>query len=60
MHRTGTKHIVRHMQKSVVQWSVISKFTCIAEQFQQIQLNTSNIAAVNTQPEDFKIALLLY
>ena len=29
MHRTGTKHIVRHMQKSVVQRSVISKFTCI-------------------------------
>ena len=29
MHRTGTKHFVRHMQKSVVQWSVISKFTCI-------------------------------
>ena len=29
MHRTGTKHIVCHMQKSVVQWSVISKFTCI-------------------------------
>ena len=29
MHWTGTKHIVRHMQKSVVQWSVISKFTCI-------------------------------
>ena len=29
MHRTGTKHIVRHMRKSVVQWSVISKFTCI-------------------------------
>ena len=28
MHRTGTKHIVRHMLKSVVQWSVISKFTC--------------------------------
>ena len=28
MHRTGTKHIVRHMQKSVVQWSVLSKFTC--------------------------------
>ena len=27
MHRTGTKHIVRHMQRSVVQWSVISKFT---------------------------------
>ena len=29
MHRTGAKHIVRHMQKSVIQWSVISKFTCI-------------------------------
>ena len=29
MHQTGTKHIVRHMQKTVVQWSVISKFTCI-------------------------------
>ena len=29
MHQTGTKHIVRHMGKSVVQWSVISKFTCI-------------------------------
>ena len=29
MHRTGTKHIVRYMQKFVVQWSVISKFTCI-------------------------------
>ena len=31
MHRTGTKHIVRHMQKSVVQWSVISKFACIMQ-----------------------------
>ena len=29
MHGTGPKHIVRHSQKSVVQWSVISKFTCI-------------------------------
>ena len=29
MHRTGTKHIIRHMQNSVKQWSVISKFTCI-------------------------------
>ena len=29
MHGTGTKHIVRHSQKSVVQWSVISKFTCM-------------------------------
>ena len=28
MHGTGTKHIVHHRQKSVVQWSVISKFTC--------------------------------
>ena len=30
MHQTGTKHVVRHMQKSVIQWSVISKFTCSA------------------------------
>ena len=30
MHQTGTKHIVRHMQRSVVQLSVISKFTCIS------------------------------
>ena len=29
MHRTGTKHSVRHMRKSVKQWSVISKFTCV-------------------------------
>ena len=29
MHGTGTKHIVRHRQKSVVQWSIISKFACI-------------------------------
>ena len=29
MHGIGTKHIVRHRQKSVVQWSVISKFACI-------------------------------
>ena len=28
MHGTGTKHIARHRQKSVVQWSVISKFAC--------------------------------
>ena len=28
MHGTGTKHIVRHSQKSGVQWSVISEFTC--------------------------------
>ena len=28
MHVTGTKHIVRHRRKSVVQWSVISKFAC--------------------------------
>ena len=34
--------------------------TNIAEQFQQIQLNTSTIAAINTQPEDFKIVLLLH
>ena len=30
MHRNGTKHIIRHMQKSVIQWFVISKFTCIS------------------------------
>ena len=30
MHRTRAKHIVRHMQKSVVQWSVKSEFTCIS------------------------------
>ena len=29
MYGTGTKHIVRHSQKSGVQWSVISEFTCI-------------------------------
>ena len=27
MHGTGTKHIVCHRQKSVLQWSVICKFT---------------------------------
>ena len=30
MHRTETKHIVRHRHRCVVQWSVISKFTCIS------------------------------
>ena len=29
MHGTGTRHIVRRSQKSVVQWSIISKFSCI-------------------------------
>ena len=29
MHGTGTKHIVRHNQKSVVQWSDVAEFTCI-------------------------------
>ena len=28
MHGTRTKHLVRHRRKSVLQWSVISKFTC--------------------------------
>ena len=43
MQRTRTKHIVRHMQKPVVQWSVISKFTCtigwipICQVFSQFQ-----------------------
>ena len=31
MHGTGTKHLVRHRRKSVLQWSVISKFTCIGK-----------------------------
>ena len=35
MNRTGTKHIVCHMKKSVVQWSVISKFTCIINRYHQ-------------------------
>ena len=38
MHRTGTKHIVRHMQKSVVQWSVISKFTCILQRIAYLNI----------------------
>ena len=29
MHGTGTKHIVRHSQKSGVQWSGVAEFTCI-------------------------------
>ena len=29
MHGTGNKHIVRHSQKSVVQWSGVAEFTCI-------------------------------
>ena len=29
IHGTGTKHIVRHSQKSVVQWSRVAEFTCI-------------------------------
>ena len=28
MHGTGTKHIVCHSQKSVVQWSGVAEFTC--------------------------------
>ena len=39
MLRTGTKHIVHHMQKSVVQWSVISKFTCISDFRRKYYLN---------------------
>ena len=29
VHGTGTKHIVRYSQKSVVQWSSVADFTCI-------------------------------
>ena len=44
MHPTGIKHIVRHMQKSVVQWSVISKFTCIyiIRCYLTVELKSSN------------------
>ena len=31
MHGTGTKHIVRHSQKSSVLWSGVAEFTCIKE-----------------------------
>ena len=37
MHRTGTKHVVRHLQKSVIQWSVISKFTCICSWYTDLK-----------------------
>ena len=29
MHGTGTKHIVRHSQKSGIQWHGVAEFTCI-------------------------------
>ena len=29
MHEIGTKHNIRHSQKSGVQWSGVAKFTCI-------------------------------
>ena len=32
MHGTGTKHIVCHSQKSGIQWSFISEFTCIRKE----------------------------
>ena len=57
MHRTGTRHIVRHMQKSVIQWSVISKFTCNSTLASSIpgnsvrhtyQLGNGNIQGVET------------
>ena len=38
MHGTGTKHIVRHTQKSVVQWSGVAEFTCIFIYIQNIIL----------------------
>ena len=41
MHQTATKHIVRHMQKNVVQWYVISKFTCIYKSFTGIYKSLS-------------------
>ena len=35
---TGTKHLVRHRRKSVLQWSVISKFTCIVHTWENIDV----------------------
>ena len=49
MHWTGTKHIVRHMQKSVVQWSVISKFTC--------SYNFDNLMRKSLANEDVNVIL---
>ena len=35
--------IVRHMQKSVIQWSVISKFTCTTVTTSTSTTSTSNL-----------------
>ena len=42
MHGTGTKHVVRHRQKSVIQRSVISKFACI----NNINISTDKMACL--------------
>ena len=38
MHGTGTKHIVRHSQKSVVHQSGVTEFACIHENIQFINI----------------------
>ena len=49
MHRAGAKHIVRHMQKSGVQWSVISKFTCTTTTITTTTSTATTTTTINTQ-----------
>ena len=59
MHRTGTKLVVRHMQKSVIQWSVISKFTCILT-FVTITIRINIIIIIaGLDLNQFQMAMLL-
>ena len=61
MHGTGTKHIVRHRQRSVIQWSVISRLASIII---RVPLNAapfyryknSTITIYNPKQEDTKRA----
>ena len=49
MHRTGAKHVVCHMQKSIIQWSVISKFTCSSiSSSSRSSINSSSICNSNS------------
>ena len=60
MHRTGTKHIVRHMRKSVIQWSVISKFTCTNKQIQTPSFSVVNASdRINEVAFPFKVQEIL-
>ena len=43
MHGTRTKHIVRHRRKSVVQWSVLSKFACMILLKRYHQMNQDSL-----------------